>query len=260
MEWVKLAAIPPYYLDSALLRAGEAAEVLFCRALAYCGSVESAGRVNKLVLPMLVRSKPQERADALVSEGLWLDDGDAYVIRSWATWQDEHDRAAARRKRDRDRQRQYRAERRRRDDGVTVTVTSHVTATDGHTDVTPPEEEREGETSRTTSLSLPRKRGTAVPDVWPPDPETAAKLAAWAAERAPSVDLRRETERWQDWHRANGKTARDWCASWRTWMSRAAERQPATGRPSTSDQRVATGLALVQHFQQAEQRQIGGGS
>ena len=35
MEWVKLDTT--FYLDAAIVRAGEAAEVLFVRAMAYCG-------------------------------------------------------------------------------------------------------------------------------------------------------------------------------------------------------------------------------
>lgn len=107
MEWVKLIATPPYYIDPALLRAGEAAEVLFCRGLAYCGTVESKGVIDKTVLPMLC-PKPNPRAAALVREGLWLDEGDAYRIRSWDKWQDEHDQAAERKRRDRDRKREAR--------------------------------------------------------------------------------------------------------------------------------------------------------
>ncbi len=80
MEWVKLAAVPAYYIDGAVLRAGEAAEVLFCRSLAHCGGVESAGRIDKTVLPMLVVGRVQARADALVREGLWLDEGTHYRV------------------------------------------------------------------------------------------------------------------------------------------------------------------------------------
>lgn len=107
MEWVKLIATPPYYIDPALLRAGEAAELLFCRGLAYCGSVESRGVIDKTVLPMLC-PRPAPRAAALVREKLWMDKGDHYLVRSWDKWQDEHDAAAERRRKDRERKRESR--------------------------------------------------------------------------------------------------------------------------------------------------------
>lgn len=107
MEWVKLVATPAYYHDGSLLRAGEAAEVLFCRALAHCGNVESGGLVDKSVVPLLA-PRSGARAKALVREGLWIDEGTHYRIRSWDKWQDEHDAAAERRRKDRDRKRDAR--------------------------------------------------------------------------------------------------------------------------------------------------------
>lgn len=103
MEWVKLVAQPAFYLDAALLRAGEAAEVLFTRGLAYCGGSDTRGRIDKTVVPMIVAGKTQARTSALVREGLWLDQGDHYVVRSWGRWQDEHDAAALKRRADRER-------------------------------------------------------------------------------------------------------------------------------------------------------------
>lgn len=108
MEYVKLLAIPPYYLDGALRRAGEAAEVLFVRALAHCGNAETAGRVDKAVIDSITPIKAQARADALVREGLWMDQGDYYLIRSWARIQDEHDALVERKRRERDRKRETR--------------------------------------------------------------------------------------------------------------------------------------------------------
>ena len=49
MDWVKLAT--NYYNDPALMRAGEAAEVLFTRALAYAGDQETDGVIPTEALP-----------------------------------------------------------------------------------------------------------------------------------------------------------------------------------------------------------------
>jgi hypothetical protein len=154
VEWVKLSAVPAYYHDPALLRSGEAAEVLFCRALAHCGSVESAGIIDKNVLPLLCPTKPQARADALVREGLWLDEGAHYRIRSWDKWQDQHDVAAEKRRKDRERQREYR--RRSRDGNP---ETSREMSRDSHGDKRDShslEGDREGDREKKTPSETPQ--------------------------------------------------------------------------------------------------------
>lgn len=256
MEWVKLAAVPSYYLDGALLRAGEAAEVLFCRALAYCGSVESAGVVDKTVLPLLVPLKPQARASALVREGLWIDEGAVYRIRSWDRWQDEHDVAAEKRRKNRERQREYRRTRRQGDSHTERHSDSHTSNRDGHNvDVEGEREEDKQPPTEVVVAAPPKaKPATRIPDDFP----ITAEMVAWAREHAPAVDGRAETANWQDWHRAKGDTARDWVASWRTWMRRAqkdAERRPGSAlavtsgpRRSTTDDKVAQTLALAEQF------------
>lgn len=70
MDWVKLSS--NYYNDPAVMRAGEAAEVLFTRALAYCGDQETDGFVPAEVLLRLTPIKAPSRAAALVREGLWV--------------------------------------------------------------------------------------------------------------------------------------------------------------------------------------------
>jgi hypothetical protein len=178
VEWVKLYAVPAYYYDPALLRAGEQAEVLFCRGLAYCGGVESAGVIDKTVLPMLVPTKPQARADALVREGLWLDEGTHYRIRSWEKLQDEHDVAAEKRRKDRERQREHR--RKAREDASRVDVPpvsrdmsrdSHAPNSDGH-DV-----DVEGEVEKNTS-SRKRDEPEGFAAFWMAYPRKIGKGAA----------------------------------------------------------------------------------
>lgn len=108
----------------------------------------------------------------------------------------------------------------------------------------------------TEVVATSRKRaanGTRIPDNWPSEQDKDA-LWRWALDHCPAVAITAETSNWQDWHRAKGDTAKDWNASWRTWMRRAqkdAERhRPATARPaaSTTDQRVAAALALRDRF------------
>jgi hypothetical protein len=262
MEWVKLAAVPAYYIDGSILRAGEPAEVLFCRGLAHCGNVESGGLIDKTVVPMLVSNRSASRADALVREGLWIDEGTHYRVRSWDKWQDAHDVAAEKRAKDRERKRKSRrnlgesadvSDGRHADTSQRQSRDSHGDKRDGHT----VEGEGEGEGDPvTTSLVAadaavtPRStRGTRVPDVFPPDEATATRLADWARERTPAVQLKQETETWQDWHRAKGDTAKDWAASWRTWMRRAQKDAEKTGPVGIvryrGNARVAEGDAIL---------------
>lgn len=69
MDWVKLST--SYHLDDAIMRAGEAAEVLWLRALTWAAHEETAGRVPTVVIPRLVPGRGEVRAAALVREGLW---------------------------------------------------------------------------------------------------------------------------------------------------------------------------------------------
>lgn len=97
-----------------------------------------------------------------------------------------------------------------------------------------------------------KPRPTGVPESFP----IFEHMVAWARDKAPGVDPHTETEQWHDWHRAKGDTARDWNASWRTWMRRAQEHvnrgqgpgRPGAPKPSTTDQRVAAGVALMERL------------
>lgn len=115
------------------------------------------------------------------------------------------------------------------------------------------------------------KSATRVPDDFQPTEE----MRAWfVAEQLPAViDGRLEHEKFMDyWRAAAGANARkrDWPATWRNWMRRAAQNAaprpwrpgnaavPISGAPyrpgqSTTDDRVMQGLALVQQFRLEEE-------
>lgn len=76
----------------------------------------------------------------------------------------------------------------------------------------------------------PRRPGRRCPA----DFEVTAELRAWAAEKAPGIDVDRETEALRDWEFRTPRS--DWPATWRGWMRKASESR-AGGRPvSGSDQ------------------------
>jgi hypothetical protein len=66
-----------------------------------------------------------------------------------------------------------------------------------------------------------RKRAHALPD----DFQVTELMAAWARKECPGIDIKAETEKFKDWHRAKGSLFKDWAAAWRTWMRRTT---PAT--------------------------------
>lgn len=78
-----------YYKDDAIDEAGEAAELLYVRGLAFCADVLSDGFISDRQLVRFVgvgMFDAKERADRLVEVGLW-DRGDGgYLVRSWLDW------------------------------------------------------------------------------------------------------------------------------------------------------------------------------
>lgn len=271
MEWVKLLATPPYYLDGALLRAGEAAEVLFLRALAYTGNGDTRGLVDKTVLPLICPNRPQPRADALVREGLWVDEGMSYRIRSWDRIQDAHDAAAEKQRKDRDRQREYR--RRKAAGDVAVPVTSHVTSADAPRDVTPchnvdREGDREGDREKDKSLARPRpSEPDGFPEWYAAYPRHVARAAALtaytkAAKKAARDVLLTAAQRFAD-DPTRDPAYTPHPASWlnaERWLDEGPVRPQSTAPAvNKSDERTSRNLALVAHFEQQEQLGIEAG-
>lgn len=104
-----------YASDPAIRRAGEAAELLFIRGLAYAKDHRTEGFIPDYDLEVvgagLRNLKP--RVTALIEHGLWIELEDGWLIRSWLGWNpsneevaEDQKRAAGRQaaKRDRDRE------------------------------------------------------------------------------------------------------------------------------------------------------------
>ena len=135
MEWVKLDST--YYLDVAIVRAGEAAEVLFVRAMAYCGDQENDGLVEREILPRLCPQRGPSRAAALVREGLWEVVPEGWRFVSWRRHQKTKEQMDASRESGRIRQKRHR-------DGVSDGVTNALVT-----------EQRRGEERRTAAATPP---------------------------------------------------------------------------------------------------------
>lgn len=82
-----------YYDDDAIIAAGEKAEVLFTRALAFAARKPADGFISDLQLTTFRLTGVKARAKALCDVGLWerveddlLGNGSGYRIRSWLKW------------------------------------------------------------------------------------------------------------------------------------------------------------------------------
>lgn len=95
-----------YASDDAIIAAGEAAELLFVRGLAFCATSDSDGYITEGQLLRIVgagmRDAPR-RAARLVVEGLWekLDGG--YLVRSWVKIHETAEEKGRTRRKDRER-------------------------------------------------------------------------------------------------------------------------------------------------------------
>lgn len=80
-----------YYKDDALAEAGEAAELLFVRGLAFSADILKDGFISDVQLTRFVgvgMADAEERAARLVEVGLWRRDKrrGGYHVKSWAKW------------------------------------------------------------------------------------------------------------------------------------------------------------------------------
>ena len=78
-----------YFTDDAILEAGERAETLFTRALAFCSNSNSDGFIADRQVTAVVGIGMRDataRAARLVEVGLWERVDGGYLIRSWLKW------------------------------------------------------------------------------------------------------------------------------------------------------------------------------
>jgi hypothetical protein len=78
--------ITGYYRHPKMLRAGEAAEVLWARALDYCAEYGTDGHIPSDAPPALCPLRTRQRIAALVREGLWHPVEDGWQIHNYLKW------------------------------------------------------------------------------------------------------------------------------------------------------------------------------
>lgn len=98
-----------YYQDDDIAEAGEAAELLYLRGLAFCAGRASDGYMSDSQVARFVGiglDDVQERAKRLVNVGLWERIDGGYVIRAWLKWNKSAEELGQYRAQDRDRKRE----------------------------------------------------------------------------------------------------------------------------------------------------------
>lgn len=103
-NYAKLSA--SYYRDDAILEAGERAELLYVRGLAYCSEAMSDGFISDRQLIAIVGVGMRDavkRASLLVSVGVWTRVDGGYVVTSWLRWNKSAEEIGAALRRDRER-------------------------------------------------------------------------------------------------------------------------------------------------------------
>jgi hypothetical protein len=83
-----------YYKDDAVADAGEGAELLYVRGLAFCADVLSDGFISEIQLSRFVgvgMKSLQRRANRLVEVGLWSRVDGGYRVNGWLKWNRSRD-------------------------------------------------------------------------------------------------------------------------------------------------------------------------
>lgn len=95
-----------YYRDDAILEAGEAAELLYVRGLAFLSDAMSDGFISDRQVEHILGAgmrNVKARAARLVEVGLWQREDGGYMVRSWLKWNRSAEEIGRARRQDRDR-------------------------------------------------------------------------------------------------------------------------------------------------------------
>lgn len=102
-----------YAFDDAVMEAGEPAELLFVRSLAFCAQSDSDGYITRAQLVRYVGAGMVDavaRADRLVEVGIFDAVDGGWVVRSWLKWNQSAKEKGRERRRDRERKAASRAQ------------------------------------------------------------------------------------------------------------------------------------------------------
>ena len=201
-----------YADDDRIMAAGEEAELLYLRALAYCARTpKTEGHLTHAqIRSRLGLDGAESRAETCAEVGLLVRTDSGYRIASWLKWNLSAEEVERVRSQDRHRKTPAPTSaksgsgsgKRSGSEGVTDTGI-RVPYTETDTD--------------TEARSIARKRATQRPDDWKPNQKHIAM-----AEQL-ELNLDNELEQFTDYHDAKGSAFKDWDASFRTWLRNAAK-------------------------------------
>lgn len=197
-----------YYKDDGIAEAGEAAELLYVRGLAFCADVLSDGFISETQLTRFVgvgMRSVKRRAQRLVEVGLWSKVDGGYRVNAWLKWNRSRDDIATLNKKDADRKGQKGSE-------PAPGPPPDEPDSERNPDGIPPESEPDSERnppsraqyrstprqSNSSSRSAPDGAGAAAP---PGEVNAGAIVAAWveafeaSAGRKPSNGMRGQVGR-----------------------------------------------------------------
>jgi hypothetical protein len=234
---VYVALSANYADDEAIMDAGEDAELMYVRMLAYAARTpQTEGWISDRVLMsrlgILARAAGNgagtepgtdagSRAAKLAEVGLITREGEGYRIVSWLKWNRSAEEMGRERARDASRK---------------GAPTSANDGTDAGTDAgngagLPAASPLADQITDTDQKQGKQKRGTRIPDDFTPDED----MRLWAKEHTPNVDIDAETPEFVDYWRgvAGQKGVRlDWVGVWRNSMR--TKQKWAAGRPGPS--------------------------
>ena len=213
-----------YADDEAIMDAGEDAELMYVRILAFCGRTpKTEGWVSdkqiRTRLGLETRPEvgpetaPEKRAETLAEVGLLTRERDGYRVTAWLKWNRSAEEIARTQGQDRERK-----------NGLTSTDTGKRpgNGTGKQTGNDPGSSYPDTETDTDTKTGVARKRATQLSESFQPS-EGNLKLAA-----EHGVDLRVEWPQFRDYHVAKASKFVDWPAALNTWIRRA---KPSNVRP-----------------------------
>lgn len=233
-DWFKMGV--GFYRDPALVRAGEAAEIFFVRALGYCAENDTKGFIPKVAISLICPADPQARVDRLVAEKVLIERKEDYKVRSWGKWQQELDDLFERRRKDRERKQRERDEA-KMSDGTSVDESEDSPRNSSGKDPdndpdNDPDSPRipslsldgdgDGEKSLQTSEVTPitkSKRGTRLPNPF----GISDEMRDWCIDRGISESQARSSHAtfcryW--WSKAKDNTKLDWFMTWQNWLTK----------------------------------------
>lgn len=230
-----------YADDDRIMSAGEEAELLYLRALAYCARTpKTEGHLTfAQVKTRLGLDGAESRAEKCAEVGLLVRTDSGYRITSWLKWNLSADEVERVRTQDRNRKGTPPTS------GKSGTGSGKQSGNEGVTDDGIPVPYTETDTDTETG-SMPRKRGTRIPQPFVID----EVMREWAiSEGMEPAWVRHHTTRFENYYLAKtGKDATklDWRACWRNWLLKESDHKPVNGTSDEHAERYMQRLAAME--------------